>query len=1030
MQSWMVSCSHICMPFVKVEMSGLWIMWTTINQLLLLFALLLLSCKISTTTRTFYVGGIASGYFASQYFNGTRDEITSMINLGVEMVNNKQDGWWDYETRDVHLVMMINDTSQLDYPHDIAVKKTNELVEWQVAWAESLGDNLVGVIGAESSTESQPIANYGNFGILPQISYSSTATFLSNYAFFARNTKSDANTGPQIAQTIGEVLNIRYLTIVYQLGDLYSESVARSIQSAFIDIGPGHDVLKMIPIDMDYVNSEISDAVIDIQESGTPGIALAGLSDFMRIFVMSFNEEIDDPTKYVLICPYKPYGIDTMLPVGTVILQPTVPTSQLYQNFTDLWQSLDPSNYSSINGDERDELYSYSVNIVDAVFLLAIGLQNTGTSSNNITNESYRRNLYNNIISIDMEMISGRVEFQPDGDLAIVYGSIYNVNETNGNSNYIGNVDISNQNEVIYTTQDDRENWFTWPDGSKGYNQPSYSGQYMPYCQPGYEPALQTDGIYSCIPCAPLYYKPNYGSQSCISCPKGADCLSVGIVNPCLLPGYWRANCPQDSISDYNLYKIYECDYPHNCIGGCSLNSTCARDRLQSSALCGSCGDGYYQFSGVCSKCSMDEQSSLAVFSLFVIFSIILITGVALYTSTAIAVHKKSEGPRVLISMMICFNFLQIIPSSTRDIDWQPNDVFRSLLGFISFDPSNSITVLDILLKCSGILSYARISIYYVILFPLCLMSFIVIASSMMVYHAKKSNKFDYHTHISTVLYCLIGIGFISYIPCSFAAFSIFNCQDLGISGSWLRINYAVECSGDDYDALFALGVFGVIFISFGIPVLFVYVLYNRRIPIFEIPAGFITDGYKSSVFYWETVELTRKFLLSSLVLFFTRSSTKSLYLLIINNIFLLNLVNFRPYLDQIDNACARFFYVTECIVYLVALIDTSGIGAQDDYDMDSLYNLLFALVFIALFLVSPLCILLKVPRIRRAVWEYFGWNYDVFDTNGPSSITCTLEERKKHDAESEMAIEIPNASSNYHLSETNNPILSTSPNS
>ena len=58
--------------------------------------------------------------------------------------------------------------------------------------------------------------------------------------------------------------------------------------------------------------------------------------------------------------------------------------------------------------------------------------------------------------------------------------------------------------------------------GAKGIgNGTSYSHQYIPYCQPGYDPVKDSSNVYSCLQCRVGFYKPYYGSEDCDPCPEG-----------------------------------------------------------------------------------------------------------------------------------------------------------------------------------------------------------------------------------------------------------------------------------------------------------------------------------------------------------------------------------------------------------------------------------------------------------------------------------------------------------------------------
>lgn len=140
----------------------------------LVFLVNLLLSQRGTCSYDYYVGALM---FDTSYYG---DEYNAILRLAVELINNKTDGWLDEETKNVNLVMAVNYTF-------FGGETAQDLVEWQIDWADEYGEELVGLIGAGDSGNSIPAAELGNIYQLPQISYSATATALTNFAFFARS---------------------------------------------------------------------------------------------------------------------------------------------------------------------------------------------------------------------------------------------------------------------------------------------------------------------------------------------------------------------------------------------------------------------------------------------------------------------------------------------------------------------------------------------------------------------------------------------------------------------------------------------------------------------------------------------------------------------------------------------------------------------------------------------------------------------------------------------------------------------------
>jgi hypothetical protein len=108
-------------------------------------------------------------------------------------------------------------------------------------------------------------------------------------------------------------------------------------------------------------------------------------------------------------------------------------------------------------------------------------------------------------------------------------------------------------------------------------------------------------------------------------CPEGADCNDVGIVVPCILPGYWRPEPPAGEEGDFGKWEVFECDMVHRCLGGCQLNATCAAHVKQDSPVCGVCDEGYYTVDESCQSCPPSDSPLVAVEHFLIIFFIVLV---------------------------------------------------------------------------------------------------------------------------------------------------------------------------------------------------------------------------------------------------------------------------------------------------------------------------------------------------------------------------------------------------------------------
>ena len=219
------------------------------------------------------------------------------------------------------------------------------------------------------------------------------------------------------------------------------------------------------------------------------------------------------------------------------------------------------------------------------------------------------------------------------------------------------------------------------------------------------------------------------------------------------------------------------------------------------------------------------------------------------------------------------------------------------------------------------------------------------------------------YRHIS---YIALTIAFFSYVPTSYTVLSMFNCNDVGRSGSFLRTDYSVVCSGTHYKTLFVLSALGIIVYTIGIPLLLIYIVRNRKFVLFERAASLITVGYKEKFVHYEVFDLFRKLLLTSVAQFvFPGTGSQCLFLLVVDGFFFIVVTITQPYLCPVDDFCARLFILTECCVYIIAMKDVSSMGATDGLSMKAFYTCLLVLLVFIVSVIVPVYICSRLPYLR-----------------------------------------------------------------
>jgi hypothetical protein len=371
----------------------------------------------------------------------------------------------------------------------------------------------------------------------------------------------------------------------------------------------------------------------ELAASGAPAIVLITRSkETEALFQAMLRHKVMSSTDFLWVGINSWIGYDLgNIPEGSIgtVDSPVVTTHGISAAFMDLWRSLDPEKYPDYDGD-RSTLALFSAFAVDAVVAMATAYQGT-IDANYLGSERGRRESAYAVLvgSVSFEGISGTVSLDANGDRE--HSSFQFVNSKGPQWwDSIGSIDLAGDSHYdIFINASN----IVWPNSKRGgaYAQ-NYAMQYEPLCPAGSEPILK-GSTYYCEECRVGYYKSNVGSEPCSLCPEGADCNDVGIVVPCILPGYWRAEPPAGEEGDFCKWEVFRCDISSRCLGGCQLNATCAANVRQDSPVCAVCEDGFYASDESCNSCPAADSlwAAFEYFAVILFFTIVLFALVALY---------------------------------------------------------------------------------------------------------------------------------------------------------------------------------------------------------------------------------------------------------------------------------------------------------------------------------------------------------------------------------------------------------------
>jgi hypothetical protein len=123
-------------------------------------------------------------------------------------------------------------------------------------------------------------------------------------------------------------------------------------------------------------------------------------------------------------------------------------------------------------------------------------------------------------------------------------------------------------------------------------------------------------------------------------------------------------------------------------------------------------------------------------------------------------------------------------------------------------------------------------------------------------------------------------VTFLIYPFVSQTIFAGFNCRRLGDHEAWLSADYQISCNTVGHVVYIAIATIGVMVYPIGVPLGTVFLLVKNRhdMKVENSPGrlryAFLVSDFKPQYYYWETVEMVRKVILTGLLMFMARGST------------------------------------------------------------------------------------------------------------------------------------------------------------
>lgn len=367
-----------------------------------------------------------------------------------------------------------------------------------------------------------------------------------------------------------------------------------------------------------------------------------------------------------------------------------------------------------------------------------------------------------------------------------------------------------------------------------------------------------------CISCSKGKFSFFTSNKNCKTCPREAHC--DGGTSFKLDPGYWRAT----NISE----EIYQCNiFTEACLGG--TDSACLNG--YTGVICGACEYNEHKkfFKKALFYC--EECQNVWIYILIVIGVIFLIILFIFYLISS----KKGANIENFVLVKIIMNHIQTI-SFLSNIKVEFPAFLNGFTGVQA--PVSSMDSVVFTIECfkdSINLSNFEMKLILSLIIMFGIATFLITFYTAYGVYKGKTKEFI----LENIFNALVIVG--SFFQPSFINFYIQNLSCDFIAGkSYLTYNLEQECWDKTYTFYAIFLIFPLLFFWMIVfpAIFFIYMLFNRRNlrnpKVFQI-TKFFQAGYKERCFYWEFINMSRKFLVILLTTFLRNDPSSVIYIII-----------------------------------------------------------------------------------------------------------------------------------------------------
>jgi hypothetical protein len=432
-------------------------------------------------------------------------------------------------------------------------------------------------------------------------------------------------------------------------------------------------------------------------------------------------------------------------------------------------------------------------------------------------------------------------------------------------------------------------------------------------------------------------------ASACSPCPanKGIECASGFMTQQA---GWWRApavaDAPAAAVAGTLGASMFSCFSKTRCPGSAGKNlaiavpnATDQCEPSRSGTVCALCADGYTMQSGSCLPCPhLDAQSAVGV--------TLLMFAVVSFCTFA---YRRRDSPLLQPSILkITLGFFQLVSVMERSFSVEWPGSYRSTLhgiklalGSVADLPSTA---------CAFTVNWFQ---------RLCIWTLGILAIALALFgwsrwqRARGGGALMVDSdaqHKNDLLRRLFYLAFFCYPLATPVIVSVFDCRTVGAT-VYLDADYSLHCAGGTYALAATWAALWTVGFVIGFPAVVAVALHRRLAAVAFLAKDYQGGGVPRM---WEIVDLVKKLLLSSAVLFVPEGSIERIGIaLLIAVTFQVLQAYYQPYNSPHKNRMADAAGAALSLTYYLTLLVKTSPLAQDQDALGAL--LIVVLVFVGL---------------------------------------------------------------------------------